>query len=118
MVYTSSTSSLAILETLVHVDRQDLPDDLRLLSILVPNDLERDEVELSQLSTSWSGYPAPSDLADLGTDWLRAGKSAVLVVPSAVNPLEFNVLINPLHQDSALIASLEDVEFSLDSRFF
>ncbi len=52
---------------------------------------------MSQLGRDWRDDPAPERLAELGTRWLREGKTAVLAVPSAVIPREGNYLLNPLH---------------------
>ena len=38
-----------------------------------------------------------------GSIWLREARSAVLIVPSVIAPMEDNVLVNPLHPDAARI---------------
>jgi hypothetical protein len=42
-------------------------------------------------------YPAPSRLAEIGTEWIKKNESLLLRVPSAVVEQEYNILINPLH---------------------
>jgi RES domain-containing protein len=101
IVYTSTTLALAAFELLVHVGRDDLPDDLVAVKVHVPDDLPRSHLKPSQLPTNWAGYRAPLALAGLGDAWAAAGRTALLVVPSAAIPDSENVLINPLHKRAA-----------------
>jgi RES domain-containing protein len=43
-------------------------------------------VDLAGLPPDWTASPAPASNMDLGTAWVHAGTSAVLVVPSALVP--------------------------------
>jgi RES domain-containing protein len=43
------------------------------------------------------------ETADYGTEWARSLTSAVLRVPSAVIPAEYNFILNPLHPDFSTI---------------
>jgi hypothetical protein len=54
----------------------------------------------------WAGTPRRRERTSIefGTNWIRSGTSALLVVPIAV-PEEFNALINPKRSDSARIAA-------------
>jgi RES domain-containing protein len=116
MVYTSGTLSLAALEYLVHVDKEDAPEDLCALSADIPDDVRLRIVGLSELPSDWRAYPAPEKLADLGWDWLQSLETAVLVVPSAVIPEEKNYLINPMHREASRITTVQKAPFSFDPR--
>ena len=95
MAYASAGSSLAILEILVHHEDDVDPADYRLLEIDVPDEL----VEiLRDLPPGWNQKPPYSPAAQLlGDEWVQSDSSVALLVPSAVNPREQNVLINPAH---------------------
>lgn len=73
-------------------------------------------VEVRRLPTNWRAYPAPASRADLGTRWIREGKTALLGVPSAVIPAESNYLINPQHPDVKAIRLGPPTPFSFDPR--
>ena len=47
----------------------------------------------------WRDYPAPEQLANIGTKWIKSKSSLLLDIPSAVVDKEVNTLINPLHPD-------------------
>ncbi len=98
MVYASTTSSLALLETLVHVDPALLPRSLVLVEIVVPDDAPFGRIETSDLPKAWRNV-GNRGCVERGTAWLHAAKELALLVPSAVNPSEHNVLLNPLHPD-------------------
>lgn len=99
LVYTSGTLALAALESLVHFDMAEAPDDLVSVDAEVPDSVGIGEINLNDLPDNWRQYPAPEELARLGTGWVEGGTTAVLAVPSAVIPSERNYLINPAHRD-------------------
>jgi len=99
VVYTSGTLALAALESLVHFDMAEAPDDLVCMDAAVPDSIRIGELKLNDLPDNWRQYPAPEELARLGTGWVESGTTAVLAVPSAVIPSERNYLINPAHRD-------------------
>ena len=116
IVYTASSAALAALEVLVHVDPLDAPDDLRLLTLELPDDLLIEPIDVAALSARWSAVPAPDELATLGSDWLASRRSAALSVPSAVIPIERNLLLNPLHPDTLRVRIVGDTAFTFDPR--
>src|SRR5882724_11261053 len=72
MLYTSSSIALALLEILVHVTRNQLPDYMW-RSADVPDDIITRAKEI------------PADPAEYGTAWLeRRGSTAALAVPSVI----------------------------------
>ena len=52
----------------------------------------------------------------VGDAWVRAGRSAVLAVPSAIVPEELNYLLNPAHPGFRTIAIGKPVLFAFDPR--
>ncbi len=120
VVYASGTLSLAVLEYLVHVDRDLAPADLVSIVATIPPGLRVDAVDLRHVPKSLKHWQAASDqepLQRLGSDWVRKRTSAVLRVPSALIPVECNYLLNPAHPDVTRITWADPVPFSLDPRF-
>lgn len=118
VVYTSATLSLAALEYYVHLDPVDSPTDLVAIPADIPDTVARSEIGTDSLPPSWRDYPAPDDLAELGTAWVRAGSTAVLVVPSALVPRERNLLLNPAHPDFRRVRLGAPEPFSFDPRMW
>lgn len=102
IVYTADSRAMAILEALAHTDAEDVPDDLVLLTIEVPDDLPRETVGPSDLPTDWREPLHPACIA-AGDSWLAAARTALLRVPSVMAHEEHNLLINPAHPDAARI---------------
>lgn len=48
---------------------------------------------------TWSSDPPTNATKAFGSMWHREQRSAVLAVPSAIVPAEYNFLINPTHAD-------------------
>jgi RES domain-containing protein len=115
-VYTSGSLALAALELLVHVGRDQLPDDLVQIEIGIPDDLGVHRIESGALPAAWRQYPAPEALQRLGDDWLAAGATPILRVPSAVIPDEDNCLINPEHPRIARVLVIGTRPFEYDAR--
>lgn len=96
-IYTSSTRSLAVLEVIVHNGA--IPADYRVVLVEVPESVAIEFVEMQQLARSWPSGSSYLETADLGTEWAHSLRTAVLRVPSAVIPAEFNYILNPEHPD-------------------
>jgi RES domain-containing protein len=94
--YTSTSRPLAVLEMLVHVTRDSIPDDVVLIPIEVPPALI---TELEKPPADWNVLPFGDPSRQAGDQWAREKRSAALLVPSVVLPAERNLLINPLHPD-------------------
>lgn len=110
MVYAAASPSLAVLEVLVHLDlpAELLPDDLRLLTIEVP-----DDAAVARLD---SVPPDDAGCVDAGDAFLKAGDTLVMLVRSVVVPQEWNALINVRHADIARVIFRKDEPFRLDPR--
>ena len=99
VVYASETRALACLETMVHLNAGGLPLNRYLVAVTIPDDVwasARTESAAS-LAVGWDAEPAGRVSVKFGTDWIRSGGAALLVIPSVIVPEEFNVLINPQH---------------------
>jgi RES domain-containing protein len=94
------------------------PENLSIVEINIQENIERESINESQLPSNWRNYPAPEQLANIGTNWIKSKSSLLLDIPSAVVEKEVNTLINLLHPDIKFV-DLTNIEmFSFDSRLF
>ena len=114
MVYTSSTLSLAALETLAHFDEEEAPARLVAIPADIPQDLSITRIKASELASNWRTTPSPESLAEIGTRWAAARDSLLLAVPSAIIPEDLNYLLNPLHPQFKRIRIGRPKPFSFD----
>jgi RES domain-containing protein len=116
MVYTASSLSLAALECFVHLDAEDLPADLVSIRATLPEAVRVERIDAAGLPRGWRSVPPPSALQALGSEWVRSGRTVALVVPSAVTPVETNVLLNPDHPDMRKLQAGRPETFAFDPR--
>ncbi|HSW48946.1 MAG TPA: RES family NAD+ phosphorylase [Bryobacteraceae bacterium] len=118
LAYTSEHLSLAMVEYFMHLDPDDPPKDLVVVTAEIPDGVSRIEFAARQLPANWRQTPAPPSLAGFGDAFARELRAAVLVAPSAVSPAEHNLLVNPLHPEFTRIRVLKPEPFRYDTRFF
>jgi RES domain-containing protein len=118
VIYASASSSLAVLELLVHTDSDLLPEDLVIVELQIPDAARVEIVDPATLPSNWRAYPPPESLQAIGARWIRAGRALVLSVPSAVNPIELNDLVNPAHPDAGRVTIVSARPFVFDPRLF
>lgn len=116
-VYTSTSLALAAVETFVHIEPNLQPDDLVSIEAELGNNLTTERVDLKALPRHWHGRRDES-LRRFGDDWIRAGGTVALYVPSAAIRGEWNVLLNPAHSDFAQIRIADPKRFEFDLRMF
>ena len=115
ILYCASTSSLAILEKLISIDMDLLPEDLCIAALEIPKSkiLKIPEEELPK---NWNHYPSPDALKSIGKSWIELGDFCALQIPSAVNFMESNYLINVKHPLMGKIKIKEVTPFRIDNR--
>ncbi len=117
VVYTAQSASLAVLETLVRVPAP-LFGERTLVELDIPDELLED-VSATQMFRFVHDAPAgdPEHLTrTYGRLWVDQGRSLGLRVPSAVMPMERNVVLNPAHpQMQRVIERVREV-IRLDGR--
>ena len=118
MAYAAEHVSLAMLEYFVHVELGDAPRDLVLISADIPDNVSRTVLWDKELPPDWRVTPAPTGVAVIGDSFVKRGAAAILVVPSALAPVESNWLINPAHRDFRRIHVNHAEAFDYDQRFF
>jgi RES domain-containing protein len=116
MVYLSETLSLAVLGIVVHLRVQDFRRDFVCFRVDVPDTSLPIPDPSWKPPEDWRAEPPVRATKELGTAWARAGASALLRVPSAVVPSEYNVLLNPRQADFPRLRIHPPERFHLDNR--
>ena len=106
-----------MVEYFVHLNADEIPDDLVLVRAEVPDSVPRGSVPLKQLPPQWRQTPAPAILTEIGDHFIHEGKASILIVPSAIAPSESNWLINPAHPAFSKIRVHPAEPFVYDPRF-
>lgn len=114
LIYTSATLSLAALETLVGMEIENFGNIFVSISLKIPDNFPIKKVDENLLPVNWRDTPPPETLVYIGDKWLTSKTTAILRVPSAIIPQEYNYLINPLHPDFEKILIAPPQPFVLD----
>jgi RES domain-containing protein len=115
LLYTSAYISLAILESLVHLQLFDIPDNQYLLQIELP-DNDFPEIKQSKIKENWQQHLGYTQW--MGDQFISENQSLILKVPSAIVPQEHNFLINPQHAEFKKVKIIKTELLALDKRLF
>jgi RES domain-containing protein len=118
VIYTSLSSSTSVLEKLVHLQPTEIHHDLKIVRLEVPDHVSMERLEAKQLPQDRRIYPGPEFLKRIGNAWLTAKSALLLHVPSAIDPMAENVLINPAHKEINEVKILNMEDFRFDPRLF
>lgn len=119
VIYTSEHASLAAWEKIVHVASvENLPDDLLMIKIEIPDSAVIQEIPQKVFVKGWDGFPFVNETVEYGTTFLKAKKHLALRVPSAIIPDEYNIILNPLHPDIHRCQIISIKPFAFDRRAF
>ena len=91
MLYTAETSSLSMLEHLVHIEGADSIEYVMSLFDTQDSNIFKPDILPSE------SLSEETQTARMGDMWLKKGDTPIMQVPSVINPLEHNFLINPSH---------------------
>ncbi len=114
-LYTSESRALALLEYTVNVNIDEIPRALSFTIMEIPGDHIL-ALAIADLPGNWMAAPAPASTKDFGTILLKNAEHAVIKIPSAVIPDEYNYLLNPLHKNIAKCKILDVRDFVYDVR--
>ena len=117
VVYASTSLALAAVETFVNLEPNLLPPDLVFIEGEIPDAIAIPRLDLKDLPSKWYATRDES-LRRFGDEWVRHAKSVALLVPSAAIRGDWNILLNPLHEDFRKIRFQEPKAFEFDPRMF
>jgi RES domain-containing protein len=113
IVYLADHPSSALLEMLVHMDRDVMPATYQLLRIAAPADMATETIH-EELPPDWRSQTLTT--REIGDRWLDRFTSGLLRVPSAISANGNNYLLNPEHPDAAEVAVAEIIKAPFDAR--
>ena len=112
-VYAAGSRALAVLEMLVHLNGPSRALPYCILSLEIDDSLVAVAKAVPQ---GWKANPAGRASQQIGHEWLKANRSAALLVPSVIIPQEQNLLLNPLAPGFDTVRVTEEQELRLDQR--
>lgn len=116
VVYASQHLATASLEKFVHLPKP-IPPAMTFVQFEI--DFKNAKIERpsrTKLPANWRAEPVPPATQDFGLEWFRAGRTAILAIPSAIIPDEENYVINPAHPDFAKLVVSAPKPFDYDPR--
>jgi RES domain-containing protein len=116
VLYTTENISLAVLEILVRADAENIPLNYHLLKITIPDDHKAITITKSKLKAGWKDDLGLTQW--LGTEFIKAGESLLLKVPSAIVDEEHNFILNPKHPQFKTVKITSTKKFHFDKRLF
>ncbi|MEP0264808.1 RES family NAD+ phosphorylase [Dokdonia sp.] len=116
MLYTAENSSLAMLEKLVHIPPYVFPKGLKILVLEFDDTTVIEEIHINALPSDWMYRSEHSKVLDIGDQFIAEGKYMALKVPSAINTIDNNVLINPRHPDFLNVQIIDELSIEFDKR--
>jgi RES domain-containing protein len=117
VVYASTSLALAAMETFVNLEPNLQPKDLVSIEGEIPGQLDVARLDLKSLPAAWHRRRDES-MRRFGDEWISAGRTVALLVPSAVVPGDWNVLLNPAHPDFRRIKFERPLPFHFDAPMF
>src|SRR5688500_4174140 len=114
IVYTADHPATAMLETLVHLEWDRVPETYKLIQIDLPDDSSSYRIDAADLPTAWRTDPNVTQA--IGTDLFNRAEHLFIFIPSVLVPHAWNVLLNPLHADAGRCSITEVIESPFDAR--
>ena len=99
VVYVASSTSLTMLERLVHFQSSKELLYHYVLFEVIFDEMLMTVADVATLPKTWRESPPAPALQQLGDAWIASAASAILCVPSAIVSSEWNYLFNPAHPD-------------------
>jgi len=116
VIYTAQSRALASWEVAVHLPIGLLPKDYFIVEIDIPDTIDILEIAIEQLPARWHAIPSLPASQKVGDRFVTENKYAVLKVPSAVVPGDFNYILNPKHPKFQKIKIVDATPFPFDPR--
>ena len=116
VIYTAGSRSLACLENVVHRTAHGLQENFLTILIEIPENLKVNVIDKRSLIQGWHDFSNMPYTQNIGDKWIESASSAVLKVPSAIVPEEYNYVLNPAHIDFGKVKHLGAEPFEFDIR--
>ena len=114
VVYCADHPATALLEVLVHLDREDIPARYKLLAIDVPDDAPTMTLTPADLIPGWR--TELDYTRRLGAELLKSAEHLTIVVPCVLAPMAQNILLNPRSDAAAGCSIVDVIECAFDPR--
>jgi RES domain-containing protein len=116
-LYTSSSRSLALLETLAHTPAKMLEVKVyHLITLAVPDNLVTQKVAVKNLQDGWDAPDTRPFTKKIGDAFLTDKKYLMMQVPSVMMHEEMNYVINPMHTDMKQVKLVNKRRIDFDKR--
>lgn len=116
MLYFSTSLSLCVLEILVHFNQDQAPEDLYFAEVELSNQHINQDGDFIAITPHLRDNPPHYSTQLFGSNWVEANKDLALLVPSAILPVESNVIVNPKHHLCSKLKTIRVLKLELDSR--
>lgn len=114
VLYTAATPSLALLESVVHMNKI-VQAEYSMATIYLPDDSFA-LLKESILPDGWAAFPPPDKLKKFGDDFILNQEALAFKLPSSIMPEDFNFLINPAHPDFKNVKIQSVRKLTIDNR--
>lgn len=115
-LYTCEHEALCLLELLVHLEKEDMPENLFIMEINIMDDAPILLISEKELPAQWR-IPENIKVKEMGNQILKAGKHLGICAPSAVLPQSNNYILNPLYKDFNKMVSVKNIfPYDVDGR--
>ena len=115
VIYTTETSSLAILELLGYfINQHFIQADYNLITLQVDSRVAIKDI-IPELPENWQ--EKEEETRHLGREWFQSQETCLLRVPSVHTPKESNILINPFHPDFNQISVMDIQRYNFSKKF-
>ncbi len=118
VVYVSENLALSVLEAFVNLPGGKSSVPYVYIPIEIPESVSIEELKPAGLLNNWRELPPPASTKDLGTNWAKSMRTAILRVPSIIIPIEANFVLNTSHPDFKKIKIGNPQVFSFDPRMW
>ncbi|WP_018969960.1 RES family NAD+ phosphorylase [Rubritalea marina] len=116
VVYLGGSRALTALEMLVHLTT---PSSRKKTYQLIRVGIPREDLAVYPseiLPAHWNAEPSMEPTQAIGNDWVDAAAQLALMVPSALIPEEYNLLLNPKHPRFSELMIEPPLDFRFDPR--